>query len=126
MIFKVKVSESNEDQMKKVIADITSLASTSEKDNPPKGPREVTPPPKNDFFVRLADLAPTATVDDIVQFFDGIRIALVKQTDSGSALIKFKSVDDKQEALTYDQKFFGSRFIKGRYLLDHFSAKIVH
>jgi hypothetical protein len=104
--FKVKVTEASEEEMSKAISDITGSFVDA------KGPREVTPPPKNDVFVRLDDLAPSATLENIVQFFEGIRIAQVKQKDCG-AFIKFKSVDDKQEALTYDQKFFGSRFIKG-------------
>ena len=105
--YKVKVTEASEEEMSKTISDITGSFIDA------KGPREVTPPPKNDVFVRLDDLAPSATLENIVQFFEGIRIAQVKQKDCGGAFIKFKSVDDKQEALTYDQKFFGSRFIKG-------------
>jgi len=111
--YKVKVTEACEEEMRKTISDITGSSLESKY---AKGPREVTPPPKNDVFVRLDDLAPSATLEDIVQFFDGIKIALVKQKDCGGAFIKFKSVDDKQEALTYDQKFFGSRFIKGEKL----------
>jgi len=107
--FKVKVTEASEEEMSKAISDITGSFVDA------KGPREVTPPPKNDVFVRLDDLAPSATLENIVQFFEGIRIAQVKQKDCG-AFIKFKSVDDKQEALTYDQKFFGSRFIKVNHL----------
>ena len=106
-IYKVKVAESSEEEMKAVIAEITSGR------DPEKGPREVTPPPENDIFVRLSDLPDSSTVDDIIPFFNGLKIAQFKKTDCGSVLVKFNSVEDKQKALTYDQKFFASKFVKG-------------
>ena len=107
-IYKVKVAESSEEEMKAVIAEITNGC------DPEKGPREVTPPPENDIFVRMSDLPDTATVDDIIPFFNGLKIAQFKKTECGSVLVKFNSVEDKQKALSYDQKFFGSKFVKGK------------
>jgi len=112
-IYKVKVAESSEDEMKAVIAEITNGC------DPEKGPREVTPPPENDIFVRMSDLPDTATVDDIIPFFNGLKIAQFKKTECGSVLVKFHSVDDKQKALSYDQKFFGSKFVKGKLYRNH-------
>lgn len=109
-IYKVKVAESSEEEMKAVITEITNGC------DPEKGPREVTPPPENDIFVRMSDLPDTATMDDIIPFFNGLKIAQFKKTECGSVLVKFNSVEDKQKALSYDQKFFGSKFVKVSHL----------
>lgn len=107
-MYKVKVTESSEEEMKKVIAEITAGL------DPEKAPREITPPPENDLFVRLFDLPDGATADEIVPFFKGIKIAQFKRTECGSFLVKFNSPGDKDRALSFDQKLFGTKFVKGK------------
>lgn len=108
---KVKVSKSSKHDMQLAIEEITNGHSDTRQSR-----REVTPPPPDDVYVRLSELSPDAGAREIMAFFDGINISLIKMLGGGRAYVQFQSVDDKQDALTFDQRFFGSRFVKVHHL----------
>ena len=75
--------------------------------------RLVTPPAPGDVYVELKEIPVGIGLQEIVSFFGKLQVTQVKLVGDGSAYVQLKDVDMKQEALTYDQRFLSSKFVKG-------------
>lgn len=76
----------------------------------------------DDYIVKLRGLPWSATVDDVVDFFSGCKIARGKDgvhmttsregRPSGEAFVEFEDIQDVEKALDKDREHIGSRYIE--------------